>query len=83
MATKAFTVEQLIFVDECHKSESVFVPRSLSSSAQVHKCNAGTAHKFFVPRHTDKVRVRCGVGRPQRGTPATRIWLSWATHLPT
>ena len=83
MATKAFPVEQLIFVDECHKSESVVVPRSLSSSAQVHKCNAGTAHIFFVPQHADKVRVRCGVGRPQRGTPATRIWLSWATHLPT
>ena len=36
MATKVFPVDQLIFVDECHKSESLFASRSLSSSAQVY-----------------------------------------------
>ena len=58
MATKAFPVEQLIFVDEYHKSESVFVPRSLSSSAQVHKCNAGTAHIFLC--HGTLTKCVCG-----------------------
>jgi hypothetical protein len=35
MATKLFPVEQLIFVDECHKNESLFSSSSLSSSVQM------------------------------------------------
>jgi transposase len=56
MATKVFPVEQLIFVDECHKNECLFASRSLISSAQVYKCSAGTPPHtaMFLPWITDK-----------------------------
>jgi hypothetical protein len=49
MATKVFPVEQLIFVDECHKSESLFASCSLSSSA---KCSAHASTHARTHAHT-------------------------------
>jgi hypothetical protein len=84
MATKVFPVEQLIFVDECHKSESLFASCSLSSSA---KCSAHAstharthAHThtrthaphtaMFLPWITDQGFAWCAVCRSERGPQA-------------
>ena len=76
--------EQLIFVDECHKSESLFASCSLSSSA---KCSAHAstharthAHThtrthaphtaMFLPWITDQGFAWCAVCRSERGPQA-------------
>ena len=52
MATKVFPVEQLIFVDECHKSESLFASCRLSWLSSSAKCSAHARTHARTP-HSD------------------------------